>query len=234
MWRIFEIFPSQEVQKSVFLAEENSHYVQNVLRLKTGDSIEVLDGVGNVRICTITSLSKKKVCVKQEKHSFFPPEKSFTSLVVGVGLLKKREKNELIVEKLTEIGVGTIAFLKTEKSERNFFSEPRLKKITISAMLQSQQMHLPKIVFYNTFSEFFKKYSGMIAHCKTKSIPPISKIKLTHRNTILIGPEGDFSESEVHSALKNGFQEVTLGSTRLRTETASIFAASLMKSLFHE
>ncbi|MDI9312201.1 MAG: 16S rRNA (uracil(1498)-N(3))-methyltransferase [Limnohabitans sp.] len=208
-----------------FDKEESKHIVK-VLRKKEDDILLVTNGLGFLFETKITLASEKKCSVKITSFQEYPQTDFYLHLAVAP--TKMNERYEWFLEKATEIGIHEITPIVCEHSERKIIKKERFYKIIESAMKQSNQFHLPKFNEPISFKEFINKdFDGQlfIAHCEEtdkkslkNEISPKSKI------TILIGPEGDFSEKEIKLAIAKSFVPVTLGNTRLRTETAAIVA----------
>ena len=215
-------------------AEESRHAVR-VLRLREGDEINVTDGCGNLYSCRIIT-ADDHACVVEPRHSESPFEDSpqrIASLHLAVAPTKNPSRMEWLVEKAVEIGVGEITLLQCDHSERSFLKTDRLEKLAISAMKQSLHTVLPEIHPAVNLSDWLRSSHSMlhsplkfIAHCEAdKPRVPLAKAVQPGLDTVvLIGPEGDFSEEEIALALECGFQPVSLGPSRLRTETAALYA----------
>lgn len=219
--------------KQVLLDEDTSKHIVQVLRMKIGEPLQLTNGKGNLFTCEIADDNRKKcVVVVKEKSDI---EKSQSAITIAISLIKNNSRFEWFLEKATEIGVTEIIPLVCERTEKTAFKFERMKSILVSAMLQSQQCWLPVLhepVKYASFvadkSAGTEKY---IAHCEDESNKQSLANKLNNQATnklILIGPEGDFTKGEIDAALKNNFVPVSLGQTRLRTETAGIVAATLL------
>ena len=209
------------------LNEETSRHVVGVLRMTQGDTIGITDGKGSLYTGTITEIHKKKTAIQiisKEVHE--QPRPLHT---IAISLLKNAGRFEWFLEKATELGIGRIVPLICERTEKQGFRFDRMQQICISAMLQSQQVYLPLLlepVRYNLYFQHTFGTNRFIAHC----MPDDTKIKLAQlfKNedvNIIIGPEGDFTSSEIDFAKEQGFIPVSLGSKRLRTETAALIAA---------
>ena len=142
-----------------------------------------------------------------------------------------------MLEKCTELGVDEFSFIICKRTEKTGVKIDRLKKIAESAVKQSMQAILPVINEAQAFKDFVLKHSSTshkyIAHCLEKDKTELKSILQNANSLILIGPEGDFTEDEIKLAIENKYQPVTLGSTRLRTETAGLYAAAAFKS-YHD
>lgn len=209
----------------VFDKEESKHIIK-VLRKKDGDILYVTNGNGVLFKTEITLASDSKCNVailSFEKHlpSAYP-------LHIVVAPTKMNDRFEWFLEKATEIGIQEITPIICDRSERKVINKERFEKIILTAMKQCNQYYLPKLNDAVSFKEFQKqKHEGklFIAHCEeTEKKSLKSALEFNVPTTILIGPEGDFSEKEIELALANNFIPVTLGTTRLRTETAAVVA----------
>ena len=209
----------------VFDKEESKHIVK-VLRKKTGDILHVTNGLGYLFITEITIASDSKCTVKI--NSFQIQEAPKFKLHLAVAPTKMNERYEWFLEKATEIGIDTITPIICDHSERKTIKPERFEKILQSAMKQSLSCYMPKLNKAITFKDFVLqdfKSNLFIAHCeKTDRKSLKQQLKQNQDIVILIGPEGDFSTKEIELAIKNKFIPVTLGTTRLRTETAAIVA----------
>ena len=211
------------------LNQEESKHCSKVLRLIAGDIVYLIDGRGGFYKAEITETGKKQVKLsvisKQEEYN-----KRNHYLHIAVAPTKNIERIEWFLEKATEVGIDEITLIICERSERKAVNKDRLKKIIISAIKQSVCAYHPKINDLVCFKHFIKQLkdnpvSKFIAHCQQGEKLSLSKQIMPHHSyLILIGPEGDFSPSEINIALKAGYKPVTLGNTRLRTETAALAA----------
>lgn len=209
----------------VFDKDESRHIIK-VLRKSTGDKLQITNGKGDLFEAEISLPSDSKCTVRITSVSQF--EKPSYSLHLAVAPTKMNERYEWFLEKATEVGISRITPIICDRSERKIVKTERFEKIILSAMKQSGQCFLPVLDEPMDFDDFAAAdFTGQkfIAHCE-----PTSKATLKQRLTpnqdvtILIGPEGDFSPKEIQLALQNGFVPVSLGETRLRTETAALVA----------
>ena len=208
-----------------FDKEESKHIIK-VLRKKEGDILHVTNGLGYLFNTEIILASEKKCTVKiissdeQKKNDFY--------IHLAVAPTKMNERYEWFLEKATEIGIHEITPIICDHSERTTIKIERFDKIIQSAMKQSNQFFLPKLNEPATFKNFISKnHDGntYIAHCEESNKKLLKdEVKPNQKYTLLIGPEGDFSTQEINLALSNKFIPVSLGNTRLRTETAAIVA----------
>ncbi len=210
---------------NMVLDETTSRHIIQVLRMKTGESLKLTDGKGSVVSATITLEHKKAAEVLISDHENVPSLKPH--LAIAISPVKNNSRFEWFLEKATEIGVNAIIPLICTRTEKQHLKFERMQSILVSAMLQSQQAWLPVLrepVKFKDLIEVKTEGQKFIAHCIDNG--KRSLINVTHSDSlILIGPEGDFTEEEVKLALEHGFVPVSLGETRLRTETAGIVAA---------
>jgi 16S rRNA (uracil1498-N3)-methyltransferase len=212
------------------LSEETSKHCVQVLRMKEGDRIDLTNGIGQIFEATITVAHKKntQVQISAERTEAAPNQK----ITLGISLLKNAVRLEWLFEKATEMGVHTIVPLLCERTIHERFKIERMQNILQSAMIQSQQAWLPVLSSPMDFNSFLKNYKAaqpLIAHCEPTEKTSIKNIKLEDDCILLIGPEGDFSPNEIDQAISNQYQAISLGPTRLRTETAGLFALSVLK-----
>lgn len=221
-----ETFSSADI---LTLDEETSKHAVQVLRMKPSEKLQLTDGAGNLLTAEILDDHKKKCTVKIVERKF--AEKKQKEVSVAVSLLKNASRFEWFLEKATEIGVTELIPLLCERTEKQHFRFERMKQILISAMIQSKQTWLPVLHEPTVFSKVITSgvyQTRLMAHCEDE---PKQSIKDFSGNDViqaLIGPEGDFSQNEISLALENNYKPVTLGNTRLRTETAGVVAATLL------
>lgn len=220
--------------KIFILNEEESRHCVNVLRLRSGDIIHLTDGKGNLfesaifdpnpKRCTVEVISIQK---EYEKRDVF--------LHIAIAPTKNTGRFEWFLEKVTEIGIDEITPLICQHSERVQIRIPRLEKVIIAAMKQSLKAYLPLLhepVRFDTFIQQPFEGRKFIASCEPDVTIQLSTIYQKDTNAlILIGPEGDFSKEEIVSAKKSGFIPISLGKSRLRTETAGIVACHTINLL---
>ena len=215
-----------ESTNSFSFDKEESKHIIKVMRKKGGDILFVTNGLGYLFTTEITLGSDIKCTVKI--LSIEKSEKKKYQIHLAVAPTKMNDRYEWFLEKATEIGVSEITPIICEHSERKFVKTDRFEKIILSAMKQSAQVYLPKLNDPITFKEFISnKHEGQlfIGHCEETDKKSLkSVLKLNSDSTFLIGPEGDFSSKEITLAIENKFIPVSLGETRLRTETAAIVA----------
>ena len=215
-----------ETQTSFVFDKEESKHIIKVLRKKESDILHVTNGLGFLFTTEITIASDNKCTVKIV--SFEKQVASKFHLHLAVAPTKMNERYEWFLEKATEIGIQEITPIICEHSERKIIKTDRFQKILESAMKQSLHYYLPKLNEPIVFKDFIKqKPNGQlfIAHCEETAKKSLkNELKANQDVTILIGPEGDFSVKEIQLAIAANFIPVSLGNTRLRTETAAIVA----------
>lgn len=216
------------------LTEDDSRHAVKTLRLSAGDAIAVTDGRGNRYSAVITQTDPRR-CAYRITDTQTTPPRPF-SIRICVAPTKNNDRIEWFVEKAVEIGIERISFFFGHHSERRVFKRERLEKIAVAAMKQSLQSYLPQIDEAVSFGELMKTVDDpqrFIAHLPEGEMPA----NLAHvarpagQYAVLIGPEGDFSGTEIEQAIAAGFQLVTLGPNRLRTETAALTACQLLNFL---
>ncbi len=214
-------------------ADEAVHAVR-VLRLQPGDGIYLIDGAGTFYRGEVTLTTGKKCMYRLQEA--LPQEKTWHGNIhLALAPTKMMDRVEWLAEKATEIGFDQLSFLNCRFSERKEIKSQRIEKIVVSAMKQSRKGWLPKVNAMQSFKDFVstdRHGLKFIAHCY-EEIPTIDFFtQLTVENhkedvTILIGPEGDFSIDEVNFAMLHGFVPISLGNSRLRTETAGLMAVAM-------
>lgn len=229
------VFDSDYKNEDVFtLNKEESAHLVRVLRMKEGEEVFLTNGKGcffkseileaNPSRCTLKILSKEK---EREERKF--------KVHLAIAPTKNIDRIEWLIEKATEIGVDEITFLLCEHSERKHINLERLEKIVISAIKQSLKAYKPIIHPLTKFKNFVEEVSAeqkLLAYCEGENRGFIKDICTPLSSyVILIGPEGDFSHNEVELALNNNFSLITLGTQRLRTETAGLYALSTLHFL---
>jgi 16S rRNA (uracil1498-N3)-methyltransferase len=225
--------------ESITLDEDTSKHITQVLRMKIGEQLLLTNGKGIKATAEITNDHRKKCEVKilsTKTEGQLSP-----GITIAISLIKNTSRFEWFLEKATEIGVNEIIPLICDRTEKEKFRHDRLHQILISAMLQSQQCWLPGLHQPTSFNEVIQQnqmHQKFIAHCLPEQkqqlsalISHHSSLITDHSSIILIGPEGDFTPKEIESALQHNFQPVALGNTRLRTETAGMVAATILRSL---
>jgi len=227
-----ELFYSALIEDDRFhLSEEEARHILKVLRHRAGDEIMVTDGKGNLYSTSIESIDQKSCVLKiRSKQSFEAPAHK---LHLAVAPTKNTDRFEWFLEKATEIGIDFITPLLCQRSERKTMREDRLQKVIVAAMKQSLKFTLPVLNPPRNFSELIQ-FSGTSQRfiCSMDAENTlIEKYRKGKDCMILIGPEGDFTEEEIQMAVAKGFLTVSLGESRLRTETAAIMACSAISLL---
>jgi 16S rRNA (uracil1498-N3)-methyltransferase len=228
-----KLFYEPDIKKVQFLSEVDSKHCIKVLRLSVGEFIHVVDGRGGLFLCKIQKADPKKCEVKIiEEQSEYGKTDFYFHLAIAP--TKNAERLEWMIEKCVEIGIHEISLIQTKHSERKNQKIERLNKIAISAMKQSLKAYLPIINDLISFEKFIqtnKNTQKFIAHLDEKA-QPLQQIMQPQGNyCVLIGPEGDFSKEEIDIAQTADYQVVTLGNSRLRTETAGLVATTLINSI---
>ena len=216
------------------LTSEESWHCAKVLRKKSGDSIQLIDGLGNFYEAVLEIVSDKKCTAKVTSGPILQPKRNYY-LHLAIAPTKQIDRIEWMIEKAVEIGIDEISFISCHNSERTVIKTERIIKIVESAVKQSLQAYLPKVNGLVSFKEIVgssRAEQNFIAHCYEANKVNIKSIDFKNKTSlILIGPEGDFSRDEVDVALKNNFKELSIGINRLRTETAGLYvcqAASIL------
>lgn len=224
-------FVSDLSKKQISLDEDTSKHMIHVLRMKKGEEILLTDGRGRKAKASITDDNRKKCMV--EVRSIETEEEKKSKLAIGISLIKNSSRFEWFLEKATEIGVSEIIPLICHRTAREKFRHDRMQNILVSAMLQSQQCWLPHlhppVELEKTMALSFEK--KFIAHCidgEKQHLGVDHHAGSGGSALVLIGPEGDFTHEEIEMALENNFAPVSLGNTRLRTETAGLVAVTLL------
>ncbi len=221
-----QLFYSQHIEGSkIYLSDQEAQHCAKVLRNKVGDVINVLDGQGT-RYRGVISSSKKSEVIISDSTIVEQQTSRPTLPTLTVGLLKNNTRLEWMIEKAVEIGVARITLVNCKRSERSKVNLVRLAKIMLSAMKQSKRLYLPEIqgvVSFDYCLRDMSSYQMYIAHYRAGQ-KTLYRQQLSDEKSqgILIGPEGDFTDQEVASAVDSGCIPINLGSARLRTETAAV------------
>ncbi|TKK65449.1 16S rRNA (uracil(1498)-N(3))-methyltransferase [Ilyomonas limi] len=215
---------------SFVLSEDTSRHCVQVLRMQAGEQLQLTDGTGNTYTAAITKADKKHCEVRIQDTRF--KGQVTRRVCIAISLLKNASRFEWFLEKATEMGVQEIIPLLCGRTERQHFRYDRMQSITIAAMLQSQQCWLPQLHQPTPLQQVIVKndYTDKrIAHCIAEEDKRfINDFPVQNDVQILIGPEGDFTSKEIELALQHGYLPVSLGNTRLRTETAGVLASALL------
>lgn len=222
-----KLFYAPDILREQVLPEEESGHAVRVLRLQSGDNIEVVDGAGGFYKAVIANPHPKRCSFEITEKTEEFGKRDF-KLHIAIAPTKNIERYEWFIEKAVEIGIDEITPLLCRFSERKIIKPERLEKIIISAAKQSLKAYFPRLNPMVSFDEFIKSQHAaqkFIAHCYEEDKKLLQNIYLKSSDVIiLIGPEGDFSPEELQKALKHDYQPVSLGSSRLRTETAGVVA----------
>ena len=221
-----QLFFTENPESEIVLSKEESKHATKVLRKKEGDILNFTDGKGGFYRAEIT-VADTKNCKLQIISSEQKPKQHNYHLHIAIAPTKNMDRYEWFLEKATEIGIDEITPIICEHSERKVIKTERCNRILLSAMKQSLKFHLPKLNEAISLKEFLKQdFEGnkYIAHCEDGEKTELRKEEKANKTTVLIGPEGDFSASEIEMALQNQFKAVNLGTSRLRTETAGLVA----------
>lgn len=229
-----QLFYCPDIDNSIYtLNEEESKHCIRVLRMHAGDRFRITDGRGNLFEVEITDEHPKRCSVRVISTLSNYEAKDFF-LHIAVAPTKNISRFEWFLEKATEMGIHEISPIICDHSERKDVKTSRLEKVIIAAIKQSLKAYLPKLNPSLSFSSFIKqdfKGQKFIAYCDGDHINLKDQYQLKEDVCILIGPEGDFSPEEVNLALEYGFKTISLGKSRLRTETAAIAACHTINLL---
>ncbi|MBO6516291.1 MAG: 16S rRNA (uracil(1498)-N(3))-methyltransferase [Bacteroidia bacterium] len=227
-------FFSREIDNDLIrLDEEESRHCVKVMRLGIGSEVLVMDGLGKLYKCEVRTTGKRvelnplEVLANQAEPVF--------NLTLAVSPTKSADRMEWMLEKLVEVGIQKLVFIKSEKGERSRLNTKRLHKKAVSALKQSGNLWLPTIETEVGFKDFVTSDSSgnkFIAHCFDKDKVQIDGSVPQSDVTVMIGPEGDFSEREIELAQQNGYAPLALGLPRYRTETAALVACTLLNHFY--
>lgn len=225
------VFYTPDIALRQELPEEETAHAIRVLRLQPGDEVTLTDGAGNFYQAEISTATNKRCLVNILKT--LPQEPLWTAhLHIAMAPTKNMDRTEWFAEKATEIGFDELTFLNCRFSERKVIKTERIQKILVSAIKQSLKARLPRLNEMTDFKTFVSQpFTGQkfIAHCYEGEKPLLKDIVQQGEDAlVLIGPEGDFSEEEVKLAIEHGFQAISLGRSRLRTETAALVACHIL------
>lgn len=226
------LFFEPDLQERLYLSEEESRHAIKVMRLGTGDAIKIIDGRGSLYEAEIVNPDPKRCSVrirseqKQEDRSY--------SIHLAITPTKDLDRIEWMLEKCVEVGVSRVSFILTKRTDERYWKGKsihleRLQKIAVSAMKQSLSWTLPDLEGLISWKDFLKEIKAdsqkFIAHLEDDDRKLLKSEIIPGKDyVILIGPEGDFISSEIEDARQAGFQPVSLGNSRLRTETAGLIA----------
>ncbi len=216
------------------LDEDTSRHLVQVLRSKEGQAMRLTDGLGTTANAVIATADKKRTQVRIEAIEHIPA--TAPRSILGISILKNNNRIEWLLEKAAEMGISEIIPLLCDRTEKDKFRYDRMQSILVSAMLQSQQAWLPMLREPLLFDKLLEDVGlngvaqRFIAHCLPAEKTALrNAIDTTNDCIVLVGPEGDFTPGEIDRAIDRGYRAVSLGNTRLRTETAGLVAAMMMR-----
>lgn len=223
-----QLFFTDKIESGqALLTEEEAHHCLHVLRHSIGDRINVTDGKGGIYKAIIINKTKRDCEISIEEIEIISPP-SYKHLSIAIAPTKNIDRFEWFVEKATEIGIHRIIPIITENSERKIIKQDRTRRVAISAMKQSNHYYLPEIselVKWQDFIAVPRKGILTIAHCNVDGLHHFKDLIKPKTDIIIcIGPEGDFTPQEIDEAHSHSFKSVSLGKSRLRTETAGLYA----------
>lgn len=222
-----------EIELSTFqLSEQESKHAIKSLRLKMGDYVLVSDGKGKLAQAQIVDDNIKNTIIQVEKIDKVPPNNNYLSIALSI--LQHHDRFEWFVEKAVELGINEITPILCLRTEKKHINTERLEKIAVSALKQSRRAYLPQINKVETFTQFIescKSKHRAIALCEGNRVEFNDWLQKIDKSsfTVVIGPEGDFTENEYEQALSNNFTPVSLGDSTLRSETAAIYVAAVSR-----
>jgi 16S rRNA (uracil1498-N3)-methyltransferase len=232
-----QLFYNQDINsntKNFQFDKEESRHIIRVLRKKEGDTLHITNGKGLLFLAKVSSANDKKCEVELVSHEEKKKNWNY-HLHIAIAPTKMNDRFEWFLEKATEIGIDEITPLICENSERKVIKPERFEKVIISAMKQSLKFQLPKLNEAQKFSDFISKpQEGIkfVAHCEESDKKTLqSQLQTVNKITILIGPEGDFSPKEISKALQHKYIPLSLGESRLRTETAGVVVCNTVSVL---
>lgn len=231
------LFYTPDILTHSELPPEEAQHCIRVLRLSQGDEITLTDGKGCFYKAEITAVSGKR-CMVAITETICQAQLWPCHLHIAVAPTKNMDRNEWFAEKATEIGMDEFTFLNCRFSERKVIKGERIEKILVSAMKQSLKARLPKLnemIPFDTFIQQDFEGQKFIAHCYEGEKPLLKDVVCKGEDAlVLIGPEGDFSQEEVEKAIAKGFVPISLGKSRLRTETAALVACCALSQVNQE
>ncbi len=227
-------FYCPEVDETNLLPQEEATHALRVLRLQSGDELFLIDGKGNFYRAEVALATNKRLTYNILET--MPQQKTWHGDIhLAIAPTKNMDRIEWMTEKITEIGFDHLSFLECKFSERKQIRIDRVDKIVVSAVKQSRKPWKPlvdEMISFKRFIDANKGKHGYIAHCynefpKKDLFSELQTIDRNEEVIVLVGPEGDFSVDEVKYALDNGFESISLGESRLRTETAGLMAVTM-------
>jgi 16S rRNA (uracil1498-N3)-methyltransferase len=213
----------------VELPEEEAHHALKVLRLQGGETVEVFNGLGLLVSGQLESTSSKRAKVVAH-HTLAVPTQGQPTLTLYLAPTKGTDRLEWMLEKAVELGLRSVQFIETARTERNKLRLDRLEKVAVSALKQSKRIYMPTLKPMVPFAQALAEHagSGYLGWLPSTDAPPLLWDIWNPKEalSVWIGPEGDFTPQEASQALQKGIQPVHLGEARLRTETAALLAVS--------
>ena len=217
----------------VILSQEESFHAAQVLRMRGGDVIHLTDGLGHLFKGELLNVDSKKSLVRLIEE--LPLKPAISHLHIAIAPTKNIDRFEWFLEKATEMGIAEITPLLCRYSERKEIKPERLNKVIVAAAKQSHHFMFPRLNPILKFEEFINSSTSenkYIAHCELSEKNDFGKSIIGKKSSLLlIGPEGDFSEQEIQLAISNNYLPVSLGESRLRTETAGVYACAVFNAL---
>lgn len=230
-----QLFYSEElvsINQIVVLDSQESNHLSKVLRKQIGDTLYVTNGKGKIFEAEVVSINKKACSLESKK--IIKDENNVFHLTIAIAPTKNIVRTEWFIEKSVELGIDKIFLFISENSERRAVKIERLQLKSLSAMKQSLKSFLPEISAPKKFKEIIdssNEYEDkFIAYVKEKMVYLSKEMNAQKKTIVVIGPEGGFSDKEIEYAKQKGFKAVSLGESRLRTETAGIFVASVFNA----
>lgn len=225
------LFYTPDIETSCELPDEEATHALRVLRLQPGDELTLTDGRGNFYRAVISHATNKRCTFDVLETQ--PQQPLWTGYIhIAIAPTKNMDRTEWFAEKATEIGIDELTFLNCRYSERRVIKTERIEKKLVSAMKQSLKARLPRLNGMTDFGAFVSQpFEGQkfIAHCYKQDKTELrDAVRTGEPAVVMIGPEGDFSEEEVTLAMEKGFQPISLGPSRLRTETAALAACHII------
>lgn len=225
------VYCPQAISGSIIELDENEFHHLQVLRVRDGESLNIFDGKGNLYKGTLANMGKKSATV-QVSELIRTQAANAAQLHIAIAPTKNIDRTEWFIEKATEIGIQAITPVICRRSERRELRIDRLEKVVLSAAKQSLHLHLPILNKAISLADFLKANKNIeskkfIGYCEEHTRLLKDSFEEGESIIVLIGPEGDFTEEEVTMAKENGFVPVSLGESRLRTETAGIMVSAI-------
>ncbi len=227
-------FCAERSGNQLILSEEEQRHITKVLRKGVGEELEVTDGTGHIFKAKIREVGKKSMTLEISEEINIGTGRGY-NIELAIAPTKNAQRYEWLLEKATEIGIDRLVFVNTKRGERSRVNHDRLKRIAIGALKQSRQASLPEIEGPVDFENYVNSATGrckLIAHCEfDKTSKRIGDYGDQKSFSVLIGPEGDFTPEEIEAARNCGFNEITLGQSILRAETAGLYVVSSLRTL---